>query len=103
MKQRTKPRALDEIEAAFPSPPTLSAEARPEWVALLRTLSQLGTARVCDLRTVQLLAEVLANEVQLRELIAREGTTRRHGRRPKGAPGGPPAGIDPQSGAPALA
>ena len=75
-RKPASPRATDDrLSADTPVPSTLSPEGAEEWHGLIATLAELGTARAADLRAVELLCEVLADEKTLRETIRREGLT----------------------------
>lgn len=82
MTAKKTPKALDENAAKtsadaltkpVPPPATLSPDAAVEWNRLIGVLAEIGTARHADLRSFELLCEVLATERQLRESITREG------------------------------
>ncbi len=58
-----------------PAPDTLSHGARQEWVTLAKQIYQLQTGRPADLRSLELLCEVLAEISVLQETINSEGYT----------------------------
>ena len=69
------PTALDRLRAVPPPPAHLSERAKIEWVPLATSCVELGTLTSADMRALELLAEVLATESELRELLKREGMT----------------------------
>src|SRR5688572_19525407 len=59
-----------------PAPPaSLSAAARREWRSCGAAAIGIGTLTAADLRSLELLASVLAEERELRQAIAKEGAT----------------------------
>jgi len=70
-----KPTALERLRAVPPAPGHLSVRAKLEWVPLATACVELGTLTSADLRGLELLAEVLATETELRELLKTEGMT----------------------------
>jgi P27 family predicted phage terminase small subunit len=67
------PSALIRLERAPPAPQYLSDRARLEWEPLAAVCCELGCLTDADLRALALLAECLATEHQLREVLQREG------------------------------
>jgi P27 family predicted phage terminase small subunit len=65
--------ALHRLTVVPVAPERLSARARAEWNALAKVCVQLGVLTGGDLRSLELLAEVLASEAELRALLAVEG------------------------------
>ena len=60
----------------IPEPPdSVSNGARIEWLALAKTVFELQTARPADLRTFELMCELLADINSLQETIRSEGYT----------------------------
>ena len=73
---RNRPRTVSERLARCPVPPaTLSEAGAAEWKRLAPTAHKLGTLAAADLRSFELLCEVLATERQAREVVGREGMT----------------------------
>jgi P27 family predicted phage terminase small subunit len=70
-----KPTALDRLRNAPPAPAHLSERARVEWKALARVCIELGVLTSADLRALELLAEILATESELREIMKTDGLT----------------------------
>ena len=59
---------------SVPEPPdTLSAGAEQEWKAIAPVIFDLRTARPADLRTLELLCEILADISTLQETIHKDG------------------------------
>ena len=59
---------------SIPEPPdTLSAGAGQEWKAIVPVIYELHTARPADLRTLELLCEILADINTLQETVRRDG------------------------------
>jgi P27 family predicted phage terminase small subunit len=67
--------ALDRLLVPPPPPEYLSTRAKAEWVRLALVCVEIGVLTLADLRALELLAEGLAMEGQLRETLAREGLT----------------------------
>ncbi len=67
--------ACDTIRAPIPAPTTLSSGAISEWLRIISTLAELGTATHADVRAIELLCECLSTERQLRETLSRDGLT----------------------------
>jgi phage terminase small subunit len=70
-----KPTALDRLRTAPQAPAHLSERARVEWKALARVCVELGVLTSADLRALELLAEILATESELREIMKTDGLT----------------------------
>ncbi|MEP6636683.1 MAG: phage terminase small subunit P27 family [Acidobacteriota bacterium] len=73
--RRPKRTALERLRAVPPAPEHLSVRAQVEWGPLATACVELGTLTSADLRGLELLAEVLATEAELRELLKTEGMT----------------------------
>jgi len=59
---------------SIPEPPdTLSVGAEQEWKAIVPVIYELQTARPADLRTLELLCEILADINTLQETVRRDG------------------------------
>ncbi|WP_254608128.1 phage terminase small subunit P27 family [Burkholderia lata] len=58
-----------------PPPAGMSSRAATEWVRVAPLVVSLGLLSGSDLRALELLAETLATEAQLRETLDREGLT----------------------------
>lgn len=63
------------LKVAPPPPKGLSSKAKREWVELAQRGVELKTLTNADLRALEMLAETLASEKQLRIVIEREGQT----------------------------
>ena len=70
-----KPTALDRLRTIPEPPDHLSPRAKIEWMPLATASVELGTLTSADMRALELLAEVLATEAELRELLKIEGMT----------------------------
>jgi phage terminase small subunit len=68
-----KPTAIDRLMVVPPPPDQLSERAQSEWAWLAHAAVRLGILCASDLRSLQLLASVLATETELAETLAREG------------------------------
>jgi P27 family predicted phage terminase small subunit len=73
--RKPKPTALDRLKTAPRAPATLSDRAKVEWGPLARACVELGVLTGADLRALELLAETLATEAELREILKTEGLT----------------------------
>jgi len=73
--RETKPTAVDRLLVAPEPPASLSDRARVEWDGLARVTVELGVLTTADLRALELLAEALATEAELRALLRVEGLT----------------------------
>jgi P27 family predicted phage terminase small subunit len=59
---------------SIPEPPvTLSAGAKREWNAIVPVIFELQTARPADLRSLELLVELLADINILQEIVRKDG------------------------------
>ena len=67
------PFSLVRLESAPPPPPYLSERAQVEWIRLAAVCVELGCLTGADLRALALLAECLAEETALRQLLQQEG------------------------------
>jgi P27 family predicted phage terminase small subunit len=67
--------ALDRLAVPPPPPSHLSQRAQIEWVPLATATVELGVLTSADMRALELLAEVLATESELREVLKKEGLT----------------------------
>ncbi|MDQ2963221.1 MAG: phage terminase small subunit P27 family [Pseudomonadota bacterium] len=67
--------ALRRFDKPPRAPKHLSERARAEWIVLARVTCEIGTLTGADLRSLELLCEVLATEAELRELLKAEGLT----------------------------
>ncbi|HDR9189141.1 TPA: phage terminase small subunit P27 family [Burkholderia cepacia] len=72
---RLKGVAADQLTVAPPSPDGMSSRAAAEWDRVAPLVVSLGLLSASDLRALELLAETLATEAQLRETLDREGLT----------------------------
>lgn len=72
---RLKGITTDQLTVAPPPPPGMSSRAAAEWVRVAPLVVSLGLLSASDLRALELLAETLATEAQLRETLDREGLT----------------------------
>ncbi|HEV2038369.1 MAG TPA: phage terminase small subunit P27 family [Candidatus Eremiobacteraceae bacterium] len=70
-----RPTALERFKVAPAAPDHLSERAKAEWDALALVCTQIGVLTPADLRSLELLAEILAGEGELRALLAAEGMT----------------------------
>lgn len=72
---RLKGIASEQLGTAPPPPGSLSLRAVVEWKRVAPLVVSLGLLTASDLRALELLAETLATEAQLRETLDREGLT----------------------------
>ncbi|HDR8861634.1 TPA: phage terminase small subunit P27 family [Burkholderia territorii] len=72
---RLKGISADQLTVAPPPPDSMSSRAAAEWVRVAPLVVSLGLLSASDLRALELLAETLATEAQLRETLDREGLT----------------------------
>ncbi|OMG74906.1 phage terminase small subunit P27 family [Burkholderia ubonensis] len=72
---RLKGVASDQLDEAPPPPDGMSSRAAAEWKRVAPLVVSLGLLTASDLRALELLAETLATEAQLRETLDREGLT----------------------------
>ncbi|KVO50994.1 phage terminase small subunit P27 family [Burkholderia stagnalis] len=72
---RLKGIAADQLTVAPPPPDGMSSRAAAEWDRVAPLVVSLGLLSASDLRALELLAETLATEAQLRETLDREGMT----------------------------
>ncbi|WP_232435689.1 P27 family phage terminase small subunit [Burkholderia ubonensis] len=72
---RLKGIAADQLTVAPPPPDGMSSRAAAEWDRVAPLVVSLGLLNASDLRALELLAETLATEAQLRETLDREGLT----------------------------
>ncbi|WP_322040811.1 phage terminase small subunit P27 family [Burkholderia diffusa] len=72
---RLKGIAAEQLHTAPPPPAGMSSRAATEWVRVAPLVVSLGLLSASDLRALELLAETLATEAQLRETLDREGLT----------------------------
>lgn len=72
---RLKGVAVGQLTVAPPPPDGMSSRATVEWVRVAPLVVSLGLLSASDLRALELLAETLATEAQLRETLDREGLT----------------------------
>ncbi|ABK08072.1 MULTISPECIES: phage terminase small subunit P27 family [Burkholderia cepacia complex] len=72
---RLKGVAAEQLDTAPPPPDSLSLRAVIEWQRVAPLVVSLGLLTASDLRALELLAETLATEAQLRETLDREGLT----------------------------
>lgn len=72
---RLKGIASKHLAVAPPPPAGMSSRAATEWVRVAPLVVSLGLLSESDLRALELLAETLATEAQLRETLDREGLT----------------------------
>lgn len=70
-----KSTAVDRFKEPPAPPQGLSDRAKQEWLELARVTTELGVLTSADLRALALLAETLATEGELREVLRREGLT----------------------------
>jgi P27 family predicted phage terminase small subunit len=67
--------ALRRFDKPPRAPAHLSPRAKVEWGNLARVTVEIGTLTGADLRALELLAQILATEGELREILAAEGLT----------------------------
>ncbi|MFP3506525.1 phage terminase small subunit P27 family [Burkholderia sp. SIMBA_062] len=72
---RLKGIAAEQLDEAPPPPDGVSYRAATEWTRVAPLVMSLGLLTASDLRALELLAETLATEAQLRETLDREGLT----------------------------
>ena len=70
---KTKLQAGDRLTKVPPAPKTLNQGARQEWKALTPVLVELGTICKADLRALEMLCGILADESRLQKIVDNEG------------------------------